>query len=87
MNQTTSSRGQPGGRVVKFVLYFGGPRFAGWILRGHGTAHQAMLRLHPTQRNQKDLQLKYTTMYWGLWEEEEEKKKRLATDINSSANL
>ena len=39
---------------------------------GHGTAHQAMLRWHPTQHNQKDLQLGYTTMYWGLLGEEEE---------------
>ena len=31
----------------------------------HGTAHQAMLRQRPTQHNQKDLQLEYTTMYWG----------------------
>ena len=34
---------------------------------GHGpsTAHQAMLRRRPTQHNQKDLQLEYTTMYLG----------------------
>ena len=32
---------------------------------GHGTARQAMLRWHPTKQNEKDLQLKYTTMYWG----------------------
>ena len=32
---------------------------------GHGTAHQAMLRWHPTCHNQKDLQLEYTTMYRG----------------------
>ena len=29
------------------------------------TAHQAMLRLRPTEHNQKELQLEYTTMYWG----------------------
>ena len=35
--------------------------------RGHGSstvAHQAMLRQHPTQHSQKELQLEYTTMYW-----------------------
>ena len=29
------------------------------------TAHQVMLRWYPTQHNWKDLQLQYTTMYWG----------------------
>ncbi|XP_070448319.1 TM2 domain-containing protein 1 isoform X1 [Equus przewalskii] len=33
--------------------------------RGHGTTHQAVPRWHPTLHNQKDLQLEYTTMYWG----------------------
>ena len=33
--------------------------------RRHGTAHQAMQRRHPTCHNQKDMQLGYTTMYWG----------------------
>ena len=33
--------------------------------RGHGTTHQAMLRRCPTWHNQRDLQLEYTTMYWG----------------------
>ena len=39
--------------------------------------------------NQKNLQLEYTTMYCGgLWgEEEEELKRRLATDVSSGANL
>ena len=32
---------------------------------GHGTARQATLRRRPTQQNQKDPQLEYTTMYWG----------------------
>ena len=44
---------------------------------GFVTAHQAMLKQHPTQHNQtKDLQLEYTTMYWGLWGEEEEREKK-----------
>ena len=55
---------------------------------GHSTAHQAMLWGHPTQHRQRDIQLEYTTMYWGLQGEEEEKKKgRLATDVSSGANL
>ena len=30
---------------------------------GHGITHQAMLRWHLTQHNQRDVQLEYTTMY------------------------
>ena len=56
--------------------------------RGPGTSHQAMLRQHPTQHNQKDLQLEYTTRYWGpLGRRRKEKKRRLATDVSSGANL
>ena len=56
---------------------------------GHGTAHQAMLSLRPTQHNQRHSRLESTMMCWGLWGEEEERKKerRLATDISSGANL
>ena len=56
--------------------------------------HQAMLRWCPTYHNQKDLQLEYTTRYWGVWGEEEEEggeedggKKRLAAVVSSGANL
>ena len=49
--------------------------------RGSSTAHQAMLRQRPTQ-HQKDLQLEYTTMYWGALGRKEEKR-RLATDVSS----
>ena len=59
--------GWPRGRVVKFTCSASvaqgfadldpGPR--------HGTAHQAMVRWHPTCHNWKDPQLKYTTTYWG----------------------
>ena len=42
--------------------------------QGHGTAHQAMLRQCPTQHNQKDLQLEYTTMYWGALQSKSRKK-------------
>ena len=33
--------------------------------RRHGTAHQAVLRQHPTWHNQRRSQLEYTTMCWG----------------------
>ena len=40
--------------------------FAGWNPgRGRGTTHQATLRQCPTYHNQKDPELKYTTMYRG----------------------
>ena len=55
---------------------------------GHGTAHQTTLRWRPTCHNQRHSQVEYTTMYWGLWgEEEEEEKRRLETDVSSGANL
>ena len=48
------------GPVVKFVHSASAARgFAGSDPgHGHGTAHQAMLRQHPTCHNQKDPQLK-----------------------------
>ena len=57
---------------------------------GHrpNSARQAMLRRCPTQHNQKDLQLEYTTTYWGaLGRRRRKKKKRLATDVSLGANL
>ena len=42
--------------------------------RGHGSAHQAMLRGCPTWHNLKGRQLEYTTMDWGAWGEEEEEE-------------
>ena len=56
---------------------------------GHGTAHGAMLRRHPTQHNQKDVQLEYTTIYWGTLGRRGKKgrRRRLATDVGSGANL
>ena len=51
----------------------------------HGTAHQAVLRWRPAQ---KDLQLEYTTMYWGaLGKRRRRKEKKMATDVSSGANL
>ena len=43
--------------------------------RGHGTAHQAMLRWRPTQHNQRHSQLEDTTMYWGSLGRRKRKKK------------
>ena len=53
-------RGRPRGRVVKFARSTSTAQsFAGSDPgHGHGTAHQAMLRRHPTQHNQRDPQLK-----------------------------
>ena len=49
--------------------------------------YQAILRQHPTKRNQNDLQLEYTTMYWGALGRRRKKKGRLATDVGSGTNL
>ena len=56
---------------------------------GHGTTHPAMLRWCPTCHNQKDLQLEYTTMYWGALGRgrKKTKRKRLAADVSSGDNL
>ena len=54
--------------------------------RGLGTTRQAMLRRHPTCHNQKDPQLKYATMFWGTLGRRR-KKKKMATDVSSGANL
>ena len=58
--------GWPCGRVAKFMHSASAAQ--GFTRsdpgRGHGTAHQAMLRQRPTCHNWKDTQLKYTTMYW-----------------------
>ena len=54
------SRGRPGGRVVKCARStLAAQGFAGSDPGcGHGTAHQAVLRQHPTCHNKKDPQLK-----------------------------
>ena len=68
------SRGQPCGQVVKFARTTSGAQgFASSDPGGRcGTAHQAMLRQRPTCHKQRHSRLEYTTMYWGLWGEEEE---------------
>ena len=50
------------------------------------TTHHAMLWWHPTQKNQSDLQLGYTTTYWGFGEKkkEEDWQKMLARGQSSS---
>ena len=42
--------------------------------RGHGTARRATLGRRPTSHNQKDLQVRYTTMYRGGLGNKAEKK-------------
>ena len=82
--------GRPGGRVVKIVCStLAAQGFAGSNPGcRHSTAHQAMLRLCPTCHNQKDPQLKYTTVHWGhLGRKSRKKKRRLATVVSSGANL
>ena len=73
-------RGQPHGRVVKFA-------YSALVAQsfadsdpgcGPGTTHQAMLR--PTIRI-------YNYVLGGFGEKKERKKKRLATDVSSGANL
>jgi len=69
--------GQPHGHVVEFPC----PASAAQGSdpgQGHGTAHQAMLRGHPTWHNQKVLQLGYTTMNLGgeVGEKKKGKKKK-----------
>ena len=76
--QNWKTGGQPCGRVVGFTgSASAAPGFAGWDPScGQGTAHQAMLRCHLTQPSQKDLELEYATMYWGLWGREEEEEEQ-----------
>ena len=61
------TRGWPRGPVLKFAhSALAAQVFSGsdpW--HGPSTTHQAMLRQRPTQHNQKDLRLEYTTMDWG----------------------
>ena len=82
-NKTSTFWGQPRGPVVKFTrsaLAIQG--FAGLDPRHrHGTTHQVMLSLCITQHNQGDLQLEYTTVFWGPLGRR--KRKRLATDVSS----
>jgi len=69
--------GQPHGHVVEFPCPASAAQ--GWDPgQGHGTAHQAMLRGHPTWHNQKVLRLGYTTMNWGgeVGEKKKGKKKK-----------
>ena len=69
--------GQPRRRVVKFARSAPVAQGFAGSAPGYGpsTAHQAMLRWHPTQQSQKDLRLEYTTMYWGALERRRKNKK------------
>ena len=56
----------------------------------HGNTHQATLRRCPTCHNQKDLQLEYTTMYWGASGRRRRRrrnKRRLSIDVSSGASF
>ena len=76
--------GQPCGQIISFV-------HSTLVTRGLASldpgarpsmAHQAMLRQRPIQQSQKDLQLQYTTMYWGALGRK--RKKSLAADVRSA---
>ena len=74
----TMSRGRPRGGVVKFAHSAAlAQGFAG-LDPGcrQGTARQAMVRQRPTCHNQKDLQLRHTTMYWGDLGRKSRKRKK-----------
>ena len=65
---------------------FGSPRFGSWARTWHGSSSHAEVVCHI--HNQRCSQLEYTTRYWrALGRREEEKKRRLATDVSSGANL
>ena len=80
-----SKGGWPCGVVVKFT-------YSAWVAQGSlvrilgtdlHTAHQAMLWWQPTKKNQKDLQLGYTSMCWGFGE----KKEKVETKGKLESNL
>ena len=66
------------GRVVKFASYtLAAQGLAGLDPGpGHGTARQPMLRLHPTEHNQRHSQVEYTTTYQGALGRRRKKNKR-----------
>ena len=66
--------GQLRGRVVKFTRSAAGAQGLD-PGRGHGTARQATLKWRPTSHNWKDMQLRSTTGYRGVWGDKAEKKK------------
>ena len=81
--------GWPRGQVVTFAHSASAAQGFAGSDPGHGyrTAHQATVRWRPTQHNQKDLQLEYTTMYRGALGRRRRRRKSLATDVSSGANL
>ena len=79
-------RSRPCGQVVEFARSTSAAQgFTGSDPgRGHGTAHRAMLRWHPTCHNWKDPQLKVYNYVLGSFGEKK-KKRRLATDVSSGS--
>ena len=67
--------GQPCGWVVKFTRSTSAAQGLAGLNpgRGHGTAHQAMLRWHPTCHNEEDSQLKVHNYEPGGFGEKKEK--------------
>ena len=56
--------------------------------RGHGIAHQAMLRRHPTCHSSKAPQLKvYNYLLGGFGEKKQKKKKKNWQVVSSGADL
>ena len=76
VNKNVHFGGQPHGGVVKFARSASAAQGFASSHPGHGhsTTHQAMLRWCPTCHSQKDLQLEYTTMYWGAFGRRKRKK-------------
>ena len=68
--------GQSHGRAIKFAGSTSAAQGFASSDPGcrHGTTHQAILRWLPTQHNQKDLELEYTTIYWGILGRRKRKK-------------
>ena len=66
------------------MLHFGGLGFywfGSWARAWHCSSGHVEVASHIAQPEGP------TTMYWGPWGEEEEEKRRLATDVSSGANL
>ena len=76
-------KGWSGGTVVKFVRSTSvAQSLPVWTVGAdQHTIHQAMLWQHPTKKNQKDLQLGYTTMYWVFGKKKRENNDQSALSL------
>ena len=76
MDQEVVARSQSSGIVVKFMHLAAVAQgsLVHFLDVDLHAAHQATLWQHPTWKNQKDLQLGYTTMYWGFGETEKKEE-------------